>query len=249
MAEGFGGFVKNLFDKGAAHLSVQMRKSNAEKAHKELSRLAYQKYSHLYLGQYLRSSIHEVVQGLEDFISYNLHGWRQIASHMTPDGKSAHFRYVMEFTETFHLGVWGCPLRPLTAAAGMKVSWLQNNNKQEAVSVPYRLILTIDLKQSSAGVMVSSSVQELIDPTNSVVLLRNGHFAAPPLLTLRAPGVSVESLLKYLHEKCPEDRPRFQEWFDGEGHKMPELAAAVKKLNAAQDELDRARTRVQQVSR
>ncbi len=240
MPNTIGGFLTNLFEKGKAHASLQMRKSAAEKAAKEVERLAYQTYSGLYLGTTVQAPMMEVLNQLQNYVKFTMYGWELMAGNMAADGTSAGYQYVLNFTETFVLGTWGCPLKPLTLAARVKVNLMTNQNMTEHVTVPYRLIFAVGLQQSRGGVTVDSSLNELIDPGNSVAYVRSGNFEAPSMLYTRGGGVNSEGLLQHLHANCKENRPGYQEWFDSEGRYFPSIKAALEKLHKAQESVGEA---------
>jgi len=240
MTNTIGGFLTNLFEKGKAHASIQMRKSAAEKAAKEVERIAYRTYSALYLGSTIQAPMMQVISQLENYVTFTMHGWPKMAGNMAADGTSASYQYVLDFMETFALGTLGCKLEPLTTVARIKVNLMTNQNLIEYVTVPYRLIFAVNLRQSRGGVTVDSSIRELVDPGNSIAYICSGHFGAPSRLARRGGGVNPEGLLQHLHAKCNESRPGYQEWFDSEGRYFSDIKAALEKLHQAQQSLGEA---------
>jgi hypothetical protein len=176
-----------------------------------------------------------------------MYGWKTLPSNVSSDGKYIELTFVNEFRETFHLGTWGCKLEPVTVAAGIKRNLMENQNQQEAVSVPYQIWFRMKVKQYNGFVAVETSLDERIDPHNEVGYLRSGHFRAPSLLDVRV-SVSQATLREHLHAHCRENIPTFQQWFDSAvTQAVPQIAAAVSKLRAAQSELQRVSGELQQL--
>jgi len=230
---GIAAFLKQTFNQRRHKREFAAANAGLGVAQGELNRVAFQHYSSACLGVNVRSTMTGMLAALESYVRFDMFGWTQLAGNLRADGAAANFCYATEFLEIFRLGQGIRDLKPLTTPAWLLLA----QTELEQVPVPYRFILSICLEQGKDHVKVTSKMDEQIDPTNAVPVLRRGLFEAPSMLEIRNGGVSSAALLTYLHENSGEIRPGFQEWFDRGGRTLPLVAAAIERLRIAEQKL------------